>query len=139
MTIEIPLSELERKIRLLTLTSLAFQYVGQNLPYSKISEALQVDPNDVEKWAIDGWCAIFYEGDIIQPVSFSVIRAGLVWGKLSQTTESLHITRATSRHFEKEQWLALEKRLIAWKSSLVSILDVIANAKRVASQITTQD
>jgi len=56
LTIEIPLSELEYKIRLLTLASLAFHYVGQNLPYSEIAEALQVDPSDVEKWAIDGWC-----------------------------------------------------------------------------------
>jgi hypothetical protein len=54
LTIEIPPSELEYKIRLLTLASLAFQYVGQNLPYSEIAEALQVDPSEVEKWAIDG-------------------------------------------------------------------------------------
>ena len=52
--LEIPASELEHKIRLLTLASLAFQYVGQSLPYAKIAEALQVDVNEVEKWAIDG-------------------------------------------------------------------------------------
>ncbi|KAJ3516149.1 hypothetical protein NLJ89_g1305 [Agrocybe chaxingu] len=47
-------SELERKIRLLTLASLAFKHVGQSLPYSRIAEALQVDSSEVEKWVIDG-------------------------------------------------------------------------------------
>lgn len=46
-------SELERKIRLLTLASLAFKNVGKNLPYSEIVDALQVDPSEVEKWVID--------------------------------------------------------------------------------------
>jgi hypothetical protein len=32
----------------------------------------------------------------------------------------------------------LEKRLIAWKSGLVSILDVIANTQRVGIQATAQ-
>ncbi|GLB34138.1 putative component of the eukaryotic translation initiation factor 3 (eIF-3) complex [Lyophyllum shimeji] len=105
---------LERKIRLLTLASLAFQHVGRDLPYSKVAEALQVETQEVEKWAID------------------VIRAGLVWGKLSQTTQSLHVTRATARTFEKEQWEALEKRLLAWKSGLGGVLDVVVSAKRQA-------
>ncbi|PPQ68277.1 hypothetical protein CVT26_006193 [Gymnopilus dilepis] len=113
----IPAAELERKIRLLTLASLAFKHVGKNLPYSSIAEALEVNPSDVEKWVID------------------VIRAGLVWGKLSQTTQSLHITRATSRTFEQEQWQALEKRLVAWKTGLAGILDVVAAAKRQAGQV----
>ena len=47
-------TQLERKIRLLTLTSLAFQHVGQNVPYSKIAEVLQVDVSEVEQWVIDG-------------------------------------------------------------------------------------
>ncbi|KAF9534129.1 hypothetical protein CPB83DRAFT_843726 [Crepidotus variabilis] len=109
---DIPSSELEHKIRLITLASLAFRHIGQNLPYAKIAEVIEVDISEVEIWAID------------------VIRAGLVWGKLSQTTQSLYITRATARTFEKEQWQALEKRLIAWKSGLAGILDVVAGAKR---------
>ncbi|KAG6828491.1 hypothetical protein H0H92_007806 [Tricholoma furcatifolium] len=107
-------SQLERKIRLLTLASLAFQYIGRDLPYSKIAETIQVDATEVEKWAID------------------VIRVQLVWGKLSQTTKSLHVIRATARTFEKEQWEALEKRLLAWKSGLNGVLDVVVNAKRQA-------
>ena len=47
-------ADLEHKIRLLTLASLGFKHVGQNLPYSTIAEALDVDAADVEKWVIDG-------------------------------------------------------------------------------------
>lgn len=59
-----------------------------------------------------------------------MIRAGLVAGKLSQTNQTLHITRSTARAFEREQWEVLEKRLVAWKAGLVGVLDVIANAKK---------
>jgi len=47
-------TELNHKIRLLTLAALAFKHVGQNLPYSKIAEAIQIQPSEVEKWTIDG-------------------------------------------------------------------------------------
>ncbi|KAF8204770.1 PCI domain-containing protein [Pholiota molesta] len=92
-TLEKHPSELERKIRLLTLASLAFKHIGQNLSYSKVAEALQVDP--------------------------LIIRAGLVWGKLSQTTQ---ISTSLVRR--------LEKRLLAWKAGLADILEVVANAKK---------
>jgi len=108
--------QLERKIKLLTLSSLAFKYIGQNLPYSEIAEALKIDISEVERWAID------------------VIRAGLIWGKLSQTTQSLQVIRSTSRTFEREQWQALEKRLVAWKSGLENVLTVVASAKRHSNQ-----
>ncbi|KAJ7129261.1 PCI domain-containing protein [Mycena epipterygia] len=104
--------QLERKIRLLTLASLGFKNIGQDLPYSKVAEALQVEPSEVEKWVID------------------VIRAGLVSGKLSQTSQSLHITRSTARTFEREQWEALEKRLVAWKAGLAGVLEVVATARK---------
>lgn len=105
-------TQLEHKIRLLTLASLGFSHVGHDLPYSKVAETLQVDATEVEKWAID------------------VIRAGLVWAKLSQTTQSMHIARATARTFEKEQWEALEKRLVGWKTSLAGVLEVVASARK---------
>ncbi|KAJ7724888.1 hypothetical protein B0H16DRAFT_287975 [Mycena metata] len=104
--------QLERKIRLLTLASLGFKNIGQDLPYSKVAEALQVAPSEVEKWVID------------------VIRAGLLSGKLSQTSQSLHITRSTARIFEREQWEALEKRLVAWKAGLAGVLEVVAAARK---------
>ncbi|KAJ6515439.1 PCI domain-containing protein [Mycena sanguinolenta] len=105
-------THLMRKIRLLTLASLGFKNIGQDLPYAKVAEALQVEPSEVEKWVID------------------VIRAGLLSGKLSQTSQSLHITRSTARTFEREQWEALEKRLVAWKAGLAGVLEVVAAARK---------
>jgi translation initiation factor 3 subunit M len=104
-------AQLERKIRLLTLASLAFKNIGLDLPYASIASALQVDLSEVEKWSID------------------VIREGLVSGKLSQTTQTLHITRSTARTFQREQWEALEKRLMAWKAGLAGVLEVVATAR----------
>ncbi|PFH51347.1 hypothetical protein AMATHDRAFT_59429 [Amanita thiersii Skay4041] len=107
-------TQLEHKIRLLTLASLGFDHIGQDLSYSKIVESLQIDISDVEKWVID------------------VIRAGILWGKLSQTNQTLRIIRSIARRFEKEQWEMLERRILAWKTGLTGILDVVASAKRQA-------
>jgi translation initiation factor 3 subunit M len=60
-----------------------------------------------------------------------VIRANLLWGKLSQTTQSLYVVRSSVRTFEKEEWETLEKRILAWKTGLSSVLDVVNNAKRM--------
>ncbi|KAF5393126.1 hypothetical protein D9757_001224 [Collybiopsis confluens] len=126
-------TNLERKIRLLTLASLAFKNVGTKLPYAKVAEAIEVDVSQVEKWVIDGQFFIFLLSRLKLTVR-PVIRAGLVSGKLSQTTHSLHVTRATARTFEREQWQALESRLLAWKSGLSGVLEVVANAKRQVGQ-----
>jgi translation initiation factor 3 subunit M len=63
----------------------------------------------------------------------SVIRAGLLSGKLSQTTQTLHITRSTARTFEREEWEVLEKRLVAWKAGLTGVMEVVASARRQGS------
>ncbi|KAI6152380.1 hypothetical protein BKA82DRAFT_4110653 [Pisolithus tinctorius] len=114
-TYDLNRSELERKIRLLAFSSLAFDYIGRDLSYSQIASTLQVSSSEVEKWSID------------------VIRAGLVSGKLSQATQTLHVVRSSARKFEREQWEALEKRLLAWKTGLASIIEIVANAQRWGS------
>ncbi|KAI0677204.1 PCI-domain-containing protein [Trametes maxima] len=107
-------AQLERKIRLLTLATLGFQNTGRDVPYSTIATALQVEPSQVESWVID------------------VIRAGLLSGKLSQTAQTLRVTRATARAFEREQWELLEKRLQAWKTGLASVLEVVSASRKKA-------
>jgi len=62
-----------------------------------------------------------------------VIRTGLLSGKLSQTTQSLHVYRSSARAFEREQWEALEKRLVAWKAGLASVLEVVTSAQKRGS------
>ncbi|OBZ70215.1 Eukaryotic translation initiation factor 3 subunit M [Grifola frondosa] len=117
---ELDPSQLQRKIRLLTLATLGFQNIGRDLPYSLIASGLQVEPSQVETWVID------------------VIRAGLLSGKLSQTTQTLHVTRATARSFEREEWELLGKRLQAWKSGLVGVLEVIAATRKKNTPEPTQ-
>ena len=60
----------------------------------------------------------------------AVIRAGLVSGRLSQKSQTFHVTRATARSFERPQWELLEQRLQAWKTGIASVLDVVAAARR---------
>ncbi|KAG9121209.1 hypothetical protein FRC07_002932 [Ceratobasidium sp. 392] len=43
-----------RKIRLLTLASIASAKIGRDVPYAEVASALQVPESEVETWAIDG-------------------------------------------------------------------------------------
>ncbi|EOD43157.1 hypothetical protein GTA08_BOTSDO03065 [Neofusicoccum parvum] len=104
---------LTRKMRLLTLASLAAQATGQtrSLPYAHISKALQIPGEEVEMWVID------------------VIRAGLVEGKLSQLNQTFLIHRATYRVFGENQWREVASRLDMWRNSLAGVLTVIRQEK----------
>ena len=69
----------------------------------------------------------------------SVIRAGLVSGKLSQSSRVFHITRSTSRAFDQDQWVALEKRLAAWQTGLAAVLAVVTSAREKGSERSIGD
>ncbi|KAG1782845.1 hypothetical protein EV702DRAFT_229719 [Suillus placidus] len=79
---------LERKIHHLSFASRSFAHVGHDLPYSEVASTLQIELSQVEKWVIDA------------------TRTGLLSGKLSQITRSLHVYRLSARAFEREQWEA---------------------------------
>ena len=131
-------AQLERKIRLLTLASLGFQNIGKDVPYATLASALQVDQSEVEKWVIDGTLFPFIH-TFIPSTSLLVIRAGLVSGKLSQSSRVFHITRSTSRVFEQEQWAALEQRLVAWQTGLAAVLTVVTSAREKGSERSIGD
>ena len=103
---------LDRKMRLLTLASLAAS-TGQSrvLPYANVAKALQIPEDEVEMWVID------------------VIRAGLVEGKLSQLNKTFLIHRSTYRVFGDNQWREIAARLDMWKTSLTGVLGVIRQEK----------
>ncbi|KIW01626.1 uncharacterized protein PV09_06814 [Verruconis gallopava] len=103
---------LDRKMRLLTLASLAaHENQKRTLSYTQIAKALQVPEDEVEMWVID------------------VIRAGLVEGKLSQLNQQFLIHRSTYRVFGEKQWQEVSARLDMWRSSLTEILGVIRAEK----------
>jgi translation initiation factor 3 subunit M len=98
---------LETKIRLLTLASLAAGAANRSLPYSTISDELQIPNEDVEMWVID------------------TIRAGLVEGKLSQLKQEFLVQRANYRVFGPKQWSEIQGRLMVWQGSLEGVLSLV--------------
>ncbi|CAB4423627.1 unnamed protein product [Rhizophagus irregularis] len=103
-----------RKIRLLTLASLASENVSREISYETIAKALEIEESEVEMWTID------------------VIRANLIEAKINQVKKTILVNRSTYRTFTMEQWKQLSAKLEGWKKSLVDILQVIANAKLIA-------
>ena len=103
----LPASVLHRKMRLLTLASLAASTSSRSLPYLHISRSLQIPNEEVETWVID------------------VIRAGLVEGKLSQLNQTFLIHRTTYRVFGEKQWQEVQGRLDTWRASLEGVLAVV--------------
>lgn len=108
-------SKLERKMRLLTLASVAASNSTQELEYEQISKALQIPLEDVEMWVID------------------VIRAGLIEGKLSQKKQVLLVHRTTYRVFGEKQWREVATKLDQWKESLKTIKEIISRERQAAS------
>lgn len=107
-------SKLHRKMRLLTLASLAASTSSRELEYKRISKALQVPAEDVEMWVID------------------VIRAGLVEGKLSQQKQMFLVHKTTYRVFGEKQWREVATRLDTWKESLRGVLEVVRRERQQA-------
>ncbi|KAI9890533.1 MAG: hypothetical protein M1814_003873 [Vezdaea aestivalis] len=107
---------LVRKMRLLTLASLAASTPSKSLPYADIVKALQIPTEDVETWIID------------------VIRAGLVEGKMSQLEQTFLIHRSSYRVFGEKQWREVATRLETWKDSLRGVLEIIRRERENTSQ-----
>lgn len=109
---------LQRKMRLLTFTSLAAASTqSREIEYARIAKALQIPIEDVEVWAID------------------VIRAGLVEGKMSQQKHLFLVHRTTYRVFGEKQWRELGTRIDQWRGSLRSVLSVL---RRQQAEAATQ-
>lgn len=67
------------------------------------------------------------------------MRANLIGGKLSQPTQTLHITRATHRSFSSEDWAYLQKRLVNWRAEMTGVLEVLAHTKQSRKPRAAQD
>jgi translation initiation factor 3 subunit M len=107
--------KLHRKMRLLTFASLAAATPSREIEYAKITKALQIPQDEVEKWAID------------------VIRAGLVEGRLSQQRNMFLVHKVTYRVFGQKQYQELATRVDHWRTTLQNVLGVLrqeqSNAK----------
>lgn len=107
-------SKLHRKMRLLTLASVAASNNTRELEYKLISKALQIPPEDVEMWVID------------------VIRAGLIEGKLSQQRQVFLVHRTTYRVFGEKQWREIATKVEQWKEVIKACKEVISRERQQA-------
>ncbi|KAG5181593.1 hypothetical protein JKP88DRAFT_199832 [Tribonema minus] len=105
-------------MRLLSLCSLGSE--AQEVPYSVISETLQVDPEDVEEWVLQA------------------TQAGLMEARMDQLEKVVLISRCTCRVFGKEQWLSLQAKLGQWKANVSGLLQTIQRSNEVQAQRAQQ-
>jgi len=104
----LPVDECNRKIRLLSLATLASQQA--EIPYALIAERLKISSEDIEQWIIDA------------------IGADLLDAKIDQLRQVLIVSRCTQRVFGTAQWQQLRNNLSAWAQNLNQILAVIKNS-----------
>ncbi|PVG00481.1 PCI domain-containing protein [Serendipita vermifera] len=103
---------LERKIKLVALTSLASSNVGKEVSYEEIAKTISVPEKEVENWVIQA------------------IRAKLILGKLNQPAKTFVVIRSTTREFRQEDWEVLDKRLTTWKNAVLDVLQVVSAARK---------
>ncbi|KAI1638569.1 hypothetical protein F4809DRAFT_649196 [Biscogniauxia mediterranea] len=99
--------KLQKKMRLLTFTSLAARTTTREIPYDEIAKALQIPSEEVEMWTID------------------VVRAGLVEGRLSQLKKVFLVHRTTYRVFGEKQWRELGDRVDGWRATLRNVITAL--------------
>ncbi|KAJ3218966.1 hypothetical protein HDU67_003330 [Dinochytrium kinnereticum] len=104
-----------RKMRVLSLASLASKHIDGEIPYAVIAESLELKDDSVEIWVIDG------------------IRAGLLDAKMNQLKKTVVVSRSIHRVFTKDQWKQLGDRVDEWRTNLKEVLQVLANAKLIAA------
>jgi len=90
--------ECSRKIKLLTLTSLACE--KKNISYADIQQALHIEADQVEGWIIEA------------------ISANLIDAKLNQINETITVRTSRHRTFKDSQWKQLQTALSKWKSNV---------------------
>jgi len=112
---------LYRKMRLLTLASVAATTNSRELEYQRVAKALQIPMEDVETWIID------------------VIRAGLIEGKLSQQKKVFLVHRTTYRVFGEKQWREVATRVDTLRASLLHTRDIIRRERIAAEELKIRE
>jgi len=104
----LPADECNRKIRLLSLATLASQHT--EIPYALIAERLKISNDEIEHWIVDA------------------IGADLLDAKIDQLRQVLIVSRCTQRVFGTAQWQQLRTNLSSWAFNLNQVLAVIKNS-----------
>jgi translation initiation factor 3 subunit M len=108
-SINLDYEECLKKIRLLTLATLANQH--DEIPFSAISQGLAIGENDVESW-------------VILAISTNILEA-----KMDQLRRVVVVNRAAQRALSAEQWRYIGERLGVWRNHISSLLEIISQNK----------
>ncbi|GAA6052443.1 hypothetical protein JCM3770_001115 [Rhodotorula araucariae] len=117
--VELAAEPLQKKLRLVALAELCADRVGATVAYSEIARACGVqaesgsedESEEVEGWVIDA------------------IRASLLQGRLSQPTQTLHVSRASPvQAFTAQHWALVRQRLEGWHASLARVRGTVDKA-----------
>jgi len=101
-------SDLENKIRLLTLTSLAS--TQKHITFSEIAKLIEIPENEVEYFVIEA------------------ITSEFISAKIDQVNSSVIVRHAEARSFNNE-WQNLDKKVEKWKSNIENLLSVVQSVK----------
>ena len=104
---ELDAEEIERTARLSSLCALAAASATQVLSYQVIADSIAIDLEDVEFWVIDA------------------VSSGVLAASIDQLNSVVTVTRCTYTTFGAHQWRQVQEKLVAWRSSVDSILEVV--------------
>lgn len=102
-------AEAENKLRSLTLATLGSQ--SNQIPYSTVCTALQIQDEDVEAYVVNA------------------IADGTIDARLDQLKRIVNVSRTIQRQFSRAQWVSLGDTLQAWQSNLKNLLQSIDTTK----------
>jgi translation initiation factor 3 subunit M len=131
----------QRHMQILSLCSLAADH--EEIPYAVIHETLQL------KTATSTTTSNGKNGDSSTPASLSsnsnnakveswviaAVSTGLLQAKMDQLKETVVVERCVVRHFDTDQWKALQSKLSLWKQNVGGILDSVKESRRAGHAV----
>ncbi|BGP45669.1 hypothetical protein JCM10450v2_001499 [Rhodotorula kratochvilovae] len=117
--VELSADQLQKKLRLVALAELCADRVGATVAYGEIARACGVQAqsgSEEESEEVEGWV-------------IDAIRASLLQGRLSQPTQTLHVSRASPvQAFTPAHWGLVRSRLEGWHASLARVRGTVDKA-----------
>jgi len=103
-------------MRLMSLLDLSSRCSGE-IPYSAITESLQINDDEVEQW-------------IVKAIAFKILDC-----KVDQLNQTVIVSRQMERIFGMPQWQGLRTKLGVWKGNIASAINTI-QANKVTEEGT---
>ncbi|KAI0498448.1 hypothetical protein KFK09_019334 [Dendrobium nobile] len=98
------------KMRLMSLIDLSCNESGE-IPYAKVTEALQIRDDEVEYWVV------------------KAIMSKVLDCKMDQMNQVVIVSRRTERVFGLSQWQGLRSKLVNWRANIATAISTIQSSK----------